>query len=29
VTVPITLIGLVILVTRYGGVGRMRAMVRA
>jgi uncharacterized membrane protein YbhN (UPF0104 family) len=29
VTVPITVIGLVILVTRYGGVGRMRAMVRA
>lgn len=29
VTVPITVIGLVVLVTRYGGVGRMRAMVRA
>jgi len=29
VTVPITLIGLVVLVTRYGGVGRMRALVRA
>jgi glycosyltransferase 2 family protein len=29
VTVPITLIGLVVLVARYGGVGRMRALVRA
>ncbi|HEX6388804.1 MAG TPA: lysylphosphatidylglycerol synthase transmembrane domain-containing protein [Solirubrobacteraceae bacterium] len=29
VTVPITVIGLIILVTRYGGVGRMRALVRA
>lgn len=29
VTVPITVIGLVVLVTRYGGVGRMRALVRA
>ena len=29
VTVPITLIGLVVLVAGYGGVGRMRALVRA
>lgn len=29
VTVPITLIGLVVLLARYGGVGRMRALVRA
>ena len=28
VTVPITLIGLVVLVARYGGVGRVRALVR-
>ncbi|HEV2057789.1 MAG TPA: lysylphosphatidylglycerol synthase transmembrane domain-containing protein [Solirubrobacteraceae bacterium] len=28
VTVPITLIGLVVLVTRYGGVGRVRTLVR-
>jgi len=29
VTVPITLIGLVVLVARYGGIGRLRALVRA
>ena len=29
VTVPITLIGLVVLVVGYGGVGRVRALVRA
>ena len=29
VTVPITLIGLVVLVAGYGGLGRMRALVRA
>jgi len=29
VTVPITLIGLVVLAARYGGLGRMRALVRA
>jgi len=29
VTVPITLIGLVVLVAGYGGIGRMRALVRA
>jgi uncharacterized membrane protein YbhN (UPF0104 family) len=29
VTVPITLIGLVVLVAAYGGVGRVRALVRA
>jgi uncharacterized protein (TIRG00374 family) len=29
VTVPITLIGLVVLVAGYGGVGRVRALVRA
>lgn len=29
VTVPITLIGLVVLVLRYGGMGRVRALVRA
>jgi uncharacterized membrane protein YbhN (UPF0104 family) len=29
VTVPITLIGLVVLVLGYGGIGRMRAVVRA
>jgi glycosyltransferase 2 family protein len=29
VTVPITLIGLVVLLAGYGGIGRMRALVRA
>ncbi|MDP1846247.1 MAG: lysylphosphatidylglycerol synthase transmembrane domain-containing protein, partial [Solirubrobacteraceae bacterium] len=29
VTIPITLIGLAVLLARYGGVGRMRALVRA